>query len=151
MKSLTFSGGVFQVEQSVDGTNWTDLATYTELPTNAVFKTNQPALDARFVRFHYVSKGTGNVALDGIALTPYVAPPPPEIASFAATGGVVRVTLADAIAGRTYVLDGAAALTAVPVGWTPVDAQIGGGGALVLQDAAPTNAVRFYRVRDATP
>ena len=152
VKGLTFSGGVFRVEQSVDGTNWTALATYTELPTTPAFRTNALAADARHVRFFYEQKGTGNVGLDGITVFPFVPLVPPVIASIVATGGVVRIAIADSIPGGSYALDQATALTNVPVAWTLVGVpQPGNGGVLTLQDSAPTNAVRYYRVRAAPP
>lgn len=151
LKGLTFSGGVFQVEQSVDGTNWSAVATYAELPTTPTFKTNALAADARHVRFFYALKGTGNVGLDGITVSAYAPPVPPLIESLVATGGVVRVVVAETTPGRTYVLDQAATLTNAPVVWTQTDSEPGNGGSLTLQDAAPTNAVRYYRVRNAGP
>ena len=152
LKGLSFSGGVFQVEQSVDGTNWSAVATYVELPTTATFQTNALSADARHVRFFYVPKGTGNVGLDGITVFPYVPPAePPLIAGIAATGGVVRIVVAETTPGRIYALDRTLALTNVPVAWTQTDAQPGNGADLSLQDAAPTNAVRYYRVRNVPP
>lgn len=151
VKGLTFSGGVFQVEQSSDGSNWSAVATYSELPTTPAFQTNALAADARHVRFFYEQKGTGNVGLDGITVFPFVPLVPPLIASIVATSGVVRVVLAESTVGRSYVLDHATALTNAPVAWMQADAQPGNGGALTLQDSAPTNAIRYYRVRDAPP
>ena len=148
VKGLTFSGGVFRVEQSADGTNWTELAAYTELPTSAVFQTGFPAAAARWLRFVYPNRVTGNVGVDGITVAAFV---PPEISAVTATGGVVRVTVPATTSGRSYALEHTTAITNVPVFWTADDAQTGAGGALVLRDLAPTNVLRLYRVRDATP
>ena len=73
-KGLTFSGGTFRVEQSIDGTNWTALATYTELPTNATLQTHSTDWAARHIRFLYAVKVTGNVGIDGISVTAFGVP-----------------------------------------------------------------------------
>jgi hypothetical protein len=149
VKSLTFTGGVFRVDQSDDGTNWSALATYTELPATATFRTNFPSADARHIRFFYEQKGSGNVGLDGITIFAFVQP---EIAAIRKTGDVVRVATVESMAGRTYALEYAAALTNTPMAWMPADTETGTGGPLEMDDLAPSNApVRFYRVRDATP
>lgn len=149
VKGLTFSGGVFRVEQSTNGVDWTALRTDTELPTNAVFRTDVPTEDARHIRFFYELKGTGNVGLDGISIVAFVLP---RIASIGVTGFVATVTVPDFVPGRTYQLEHASALTNVPVTWTPADVAMGGTNALVFYNLAPTNALkRYYRVRDVTP
>lgn len=148
VKGLTFSGGVFRVEQSVDGSEWADLAVYTAPPTNAAYQTHFPDPAARYIRFIYAEKITGNVGLDGISIAAFIRP---EILDLQATGGVVRVTMPASTSGRSYALDQAPVLTNEPVAWTQADSQTGTGSSLVLRDLAPTSAVRFYRVRDATP
>lgn len=148
IKGLTFSGGVFRVEQSSDGLDWTALQTYTALATNAVSQRHFPAGTARHLRFIYTEKVTGNVGLDGISIAALV---PPVIAAVSATGGVARVAIAESVAGRTYALQHALALTNIPVAWNPSDSQSGTGSALVLRDLTPTNRVRYYRVLDVTP
>jgi hypothetical protein len=150
IRGLTFSGGVFRVEQSVDGLDWVPLQTYTQLPSTATFETRAPSLAARYLRFIYTMKepGTGNVGLDGISIVPFVQP---VIGTITATGGVARVSILQSVAGRSYVLERTPVVTSVPVEWTPADSKTGTGGTLLLQDASPTNVVRYYRVRDTTP
>lgn len=151
IKGLTYSGGTFRVEQSVDGTNWTALATYTELDTNAVFYSHQPLSVTRHIRFIYTEKVTGNVGIDGITITKFDFVLP-DIAAIVATGGVASVSVAETVVGRTYALEHTGVLDAAPpVIWTQVDSGAGTGGGLVLQDGAATNAVRYYRVIDTTP
>lgn len=151
VKGLTFSGGTFRVEQSIDGSAWSELATYTALPTNATHQTNRLSVAARHLRFIYAAKGTGNVGLDGIALTEFTFVQP-EISAVAVAGGTAAVAVAETVLGRTYALEYAVDLAASPpVVWTEADAASGTGSGLELRDAGATNAARSYRVRDATP
>jgi len=148
IKGLTFiSGGVFRVEQSIDGTNWMALATYTNPPVTATFQTHFPSLDARHIRFLYAERITGNVGIDGISIPKFM---PPETTSFSLTGQVATVAVLASIVGRTYWLEYADALTNV---WSQVGApMIGSTNPMVFTSLAPTNArMRFYRVRDVTP
>lgn len=149
IKGLTFSGGVFRVEQSIDGVNWWALAAYAELPGTPLFETRFPALEARHLRFIYDQKVTGNVGLDGVSVYPWRRP---GIGHVELASGTALVTVADTAPGRTYALDYAAKLTGNPVAWTQADSGTAAAEPLVLSDGASTNAaVRFYRVRDATP
>lgn len=62
-------GGTFKVQTSTDGESYTDLATYTELSSTASEKEFEIALSVRFIKWIYVEKVTGNVALGNIKLT----------------------------------------------------------------------------------
>jgi hypothetical protein len=149
IRGLTFSGGVFRVEQSVDGADWQVLAVYDPPPAAATRYTVFPLAAARHLRFLYAAKVTGNVGLDGIVLARFIQP---AFGALGRTGTVATATVAETVAGRTYALDHAPALPALtPVVWTPADTQTGTGGALELVDSEATDALRFYRVRDATP
>ncbi len=63
--------GTFKVQQSVDGSVWTDLTTYTSLNSNAYeLFTSSPASASRYVRFFFDTKVTGcNVGLDEVNAT----------------------------------------------------------------------------------
>jgi hypothetical protein len=150
IKGLTYSGGTFRVEQSADGTNWTALATYTELDTNAMFQSHTPWSVTRHIRFFYTEKVTGNVGIDGVSISKFDFVLP-EIAAIVATGGVASVSVAETVVGRTYTLEHALSLLDAPVLWSSDDAGAGTGGGLVLHDGAATNSVRHYRVVDTTP
>ena len=151
-KGLTFSGSTFRVEQSIDGTNWTELAAYTTLTSNATFRTDKPSAASRHVRFLYAEKITGNVGLDGISIAALGDFVQPVIGTFVATGGTATVSILESATGRVYALERTAALAAAPpVIWTQTDSKEGGGGALDLHDLAATNAAGCYRVRDITP
>lgn len=147
IKGLTFiSGGVFRVEQSIDGTNWTALATYTNPPVTATFQTHFPSLDTRHIRFLYAVRITGNVGVDGIAIPQFVLP---AAGSVSLTGQVATLTVPESIAGRTYQLEYADAMTNT---WTPAVVKTGSTNPIVFTNLAPTNTrMRFYRVRDTTP
>lgn len=63
--------GTFKVQESTNGTSWTDLASYTSLNSNA-YQTYSvsPASASRYVRFYFDTKVTGcNVGLDEVSAT----------------------------------------------------------------------------------
>ena len=73
IKGNSFSGGTFKVQQSEDGTIYTDVETYTTLgDKQSESKTLEQ--DTRYVKFIYTEKSSGNVALGNIGITAYVAP-----------------------------------------------------------------------------
>lgn len=66
------NSNVFKVQESVNGTDWTDLVVYDDANpisgTKAQF-TNTPNASSRYIKFVYVTKGSGNVGLDGVSIT----------------------------------------------------------------------------------
>ncbi len=68
IKGNGFSGGTFKVQTSVDGENYSDLATYTELGDKKTVDI-ELATTVRFVKWIYTEKSVGNVALGNISLT----------------------------------------------------------------------------------
>lgn len=79
----SFSGGTFKVQQSADGVDYTDVATYTKLGAKA--SEEKTLLQAtRFVKFIYTTKDQGNVALGNIAIA---APVAVETPTFSPAGG----------------------------------------------------------------
>ena len=76
----SFAGGTFIVEESVNGTAWTTLHTYTTLPagTYTLF-TDIPASATRYIRFNYLNKVSGNVGLDDVTINAGAAGPAQEI------------------------------------------------------------------------
>lgn len=140
IQGFSFSGGVFRVDQSIDGTNWLTLASYAPPPTNATFQTFGLLHHARHVRFLYQNRVTGNVGLDGIAVTrnPAVVVDHVEIEE-----GLARVWIMPTEIGRNYALDIATNLASTSA-WTRVFITEGTGGELELNDfyfAYP----RYYR------
>lgn len=150
VKGLTFiSGGVFRVEQSGDGADWTALAVHTNLPTEAERRTLYPSPFARHLRFLYAERVTGNVGLDGISIAAFVWP---RIDSVGVAGGTATLIVPETVPGRTYWLEHAEALTNQPVVWTPAYAATGSAAPLVFTNGMPSDAPkRYYRVIDATP
>ncbi len=76
----SFAGGTFLVEESVGGTVWTTLHSFTTLPagTYTLF-TDVPNTASRYIRFNYSNKVSGNVGLDDITINAGAAGPAQEI------------------------------------------------------------------------
>ena len=72
IKGNTFSEGTFKVQQSANGVDYSDVASYAELGTESESKTL--AQTTRYVKFIYTEKVNGNVALGNIAISVYEAP-----------------------------------------------------------------------------
>ena len=73
IKGNGFSGGTFKVQTSVDGSSYSDLASYTSLgDTQAEIFNNVPD-NVRFIKWIYTTKSSGNVALGGINVQKYVS------------------------------------------------------------------------------
>lgn len=71
--SGTWTTNVFSLQESVDGTDWSDITVYNDanpIPTTAPTGpyTSSPSASARYLRFHYVQKGNGNVGVDGVTI-----------------------------------------------------------------------------------
>jgi endonuclease I len=67
----SFSGGTFKVQESANGTTWTDMRTITASPGASgayVTYTDNPNSASRFVRFNYVNKSAGNIGVDNVTL-----------------------------------------------------------------------------------
>ena len=70
IKGNGFSGGKFTVQQSADGSAYTDVVTYTELG-DAATKEHELAAESRYVKFIYTEKSSGNVGLGNIKITKF--------------------------------------------------------------------------------
>ncbi len=66
IKGNSFSGGTFTVQTSTDGTNYTDLASYTTLGDTQTEEFNNLAADVRYIKWIYTNKSSGNVGLGNI-------------------------------------------------------------------------------------
>lgn len=61
--------GVFNIQESVDGTTWTNLTSLTAMTNSFVRHTETPSASSRYIRFYYDTKVSGsNVALDSVFL-----------------------------------------------------------------------------------
>ena len=69
IKGNGFSGGTFSVMESVDGANYTNVATYTELTQVNTACMNALKSASRYVKFVYTEKSSGNVALGAIEIS----------------------------------------------------------------------------------
>ena len=70
IKGNGFSGGKFTVQQSSDGSTYTEVVTYTELG-DAATKEHVLAAESRYVKFIYTEKSSGNVGLGNIKITKF--------------------------------------------------------------------------------
>lgn len=81
IKGNSFSGGTFKVQASANGTDYTDLKTYTSLPTSAKSETiNNIDKNVRYIKWVYTNKSEGNVALGNIQLTAGEGKDPADLA-----------------------------------------------------------------------
>jgi len=75
IKGNSFSGSTFKVQASADGTNFTDVAIYTNLTSDIQHITiNNLDANVRYIKWVYTNKNAGNVALGNIALAEYQPP-----------------------------------------------------------------------------
>lgn len=76
----SFAGGTFLVEESVAGSSWTTLHSFTAPPagTYTLF-TDVPNSASRYIRFNYSNKVSGNIGLDDVTINAGAAGPAQEI------------------------------------------------------------------------
>ena len=67
IKSNGFSGGTFKVQQSSDGSSYSDLASYTSITDGK--KEHSLNSTTRYIKFIYTTKSSGNVGLGTIGIT----------------------------------------------------------------------------------
>lgn len=74
------TGGIFLVEESVNGTSWTTLRSHTA-PSAGTYTsfTDVPNSASRYIRFNYSNKVGGNIGLDDVAIAAGAATPAQEI------------------------------------------------------------------------
>lgn len=68
IKGNSFSGGTFKVQTSVDGSSYSDLASYTSLGDTKTETFTNIATNVRYIKWIYTSKSSGNVGLGNINL-----------------------------------------------------------------------------------
>lgn len=83
IKGNNFSGGTFSVMESVDGVNYTNVASYTTLAGSNTACMNALKSASRYVKFVYTEKSTGNVALGAIEISADKAPVTVSAAGYA--------------------------------------------------------------------
>lgn len=74
IKGNGFSGGTFDVLESVDGTNYDAVKSYTSLSSNTVDESLSISSNSRYIKFIYTNKSSGNVALSAISIKNVPAP-----------------------------------------------------------------------------
>lgn len=76
----SFSGGTFLVEESANGTVWTNVHTFTNPPAGTYTPYTDVLLaTSRYVRFNYSNKQGGNIGIDNVAIAVGAAGPAQEI------------------------------------------------------------------------
>lgn len=112
IKGNSYSNSTFKVQQSANGEDYTDVATYTTLGSDVNSESKTLAQTTRYVKFIYTNKSSGNVALGNIAIAAYVAPTACEAPTFDPADGEsftesLDVVLTSATEGATiyYTLD----------------------------------------------
>ncbi|MCK6638685.1 MAG: endonuclease [Bacteroidia bacterium] len=87
----SFAGGTFEVQESVNGTVWTTMRTFTTNLPSATYTqfTDNPQSASRYVRFFYTQKVSGNVGLDDVNLAAAAAGPQQEIDCFYSSSPVI--------------------------------------------------------------
>jgi hypothetical protein len=87
----SFAGGTFEVQESVNGTVWTTMRTFTTNLPSATYTqfTDNPQAASRYVRFFYAQKVSGNVGLDDVNLAAAAAGPQQEIDCFYSSSPVI--------------------------------------------------------------
>ncbi|MFM2017435.1 MAG: hypothetical protein RL007_1091 [Bacteroidota bacterium] len=87
----SFAGGTFEVQESVNGTVWTTMRTFTTNLPSATYTqfTDNPQAASRYVRFFYTQKVSGNVGLDDVNLAAAAAGPQQEIDCFYTSSPVI--------------------------------------------------------------
>lgn len=73
------TGGIFLVEESVNGTSWTTLRSHTAPTSTYTSFTDVPTSASRYIRFNYSVKVGGNIGLDDVAIAAGAAGPAQEI------------------------------------------------------------------------
>ena len=69
LKGNGFSGGTFTLQESADGTSYSDVASYTSLSGTATqYTVTTLSSSTRYIRWIYTSKSSGNVGLGNITL-----------------------------------------------------------------------------------
>lgn len=100
IKGNSFSGGIFTVQTSSDGSAYTDLASYTTLGDKET-KSYKLSADVRYIKWIYTNKSSGNVALGNINLLPVPdEPTTPTVDDVAHT--VTLATTANMAGWRTF-------------------------------------------------
>ena len=113
IKGNGFSGGTFKVQESANGSSWTDVATYTtDITASEVQKTiSTLASSTRYIKWLFYNKSTGNVGLGNINLQkPTITPTIVTVNTFAEmktleSGTDVFLKLAESNAGVIEYVD----------------------------------------------
>ena len=90
IKGNSFSGSTFDVLTSADGETYTQLASYTELPSTVLHESFILNNDVRYIKWIYTNKNNGNVGLGNIKVfsNESVAIPVSKYTTFVSTANI---------------------------------------------------------------
>lgn len=84
------SGCNFRVQESVDGSTWTDVSTYTSITgSTCILETKTLLSTSRYVQFIFITKGTGNIDIDDVSISTLSTCIPPTIISISPSSGTI--------------------------------------------------------------
>ena len=147
IKGNTFSGGTFSVQISEDGTNYTDLQTYTELGSTQSESFNNLGENVRYIKWIYTTKASGNVALGNIYVARYETVPATITAAGYATFANAKAVDFSAETGLTVMTAEYANGT---ISYSVVDSKkVPAGEAVILQGAEGTYNATVIASADA--
>jgi hypothetical protein len=95
----------FKVQESADGTEWTDVATYTSVDEGIdgyAQVTNELAETSRYVKFFFTERTAGSVGIDGIVISGEGGGPEPGIVFIGETTATVGDTIRLAFSLENY-------------------------------------------------
>jgi hypothetical protein len=69
LKGAGFSGGTFILEESANGSTYTNLNTYTSISGSCVSQNFTLASSTRYVRWRYSNKSGGNISIDDVSIS----------------------------------------------------------------------------------
>lgn len=137
IKGNSFSGGTFTVQYSVDGSSYSDLASYTTLGDTQEEIFNNVPDNARYIKWIYTSKSSGNVGLGGINVQKYVSITPAKTYTTLTSAKALDFTSVSADL-KAYIIkdtDASDGITLTQVNKVPA------GTGMVLEATTPGTAV----------
>ncbi len=110
----------FQILQSADGTNYTSIRDITTLPSGTTTFTDNVSSSAKYIKWVYTTKATGNIGLGLINLSAPASDPNLSISGTASNGSVCPNTPASAV---TYTITNNGTVDATGIDVTSSDSQ----------------------------
>ncbi|WP_307445578.1 MULTISPECIES: T9SS type A sorting domain-containing protein [Chryseobacterium] len=110
----------FQILQSADGTNYTSIRDITTLSSGSTIFTDNVSSSAKYIKWVYTTKATGNIGLGAINLSAQASDPNLSISGTASNGSVCPNTAASAV---TYTITNNGTIDATGINIASSDSQ----------------------------